>query len=74
MWDIDNFDGLRVVAANILIDPLGRIQGPILILGFASGARQQSGGTTTRGLCQGPRYEGRCDRRNRTAREPMLAG
>jgi len=38
MWDIDNFDGLPVVAANVLINPLADIQGRILVLDFASGS------------------------------------
>ncbi len=38
MWDIDNFDGLPVVAANVLISPLAGTQGMILVLDLASGS------------------------------------
>ncbi|MEE8250551.1 MAG: hypothetical protein V3R24_02320, partial [Gemmatimonadales bacterium] len=38
MWDIDNFDGQPVVAANVLISPLAGTQGMILVLDLASGS------------------------------------
>ncbi len=38
IWDIDNFDGQPVVAANVLINPLTGLQGMILVLDLASGS------------------------------------